>query len=232
MYDLSSAEARRGLCQNRDMGKLIARMVGAVPDALTAVIFLVAWVAPTALGPPWVKDLMLTMLIEFIVMHSGVFYASIIGGSAQARATRSLFLVGLTAFYMLFIIGFSLAFKSTWPIVAFGWLFVSRFANIWIHPQLSERATAAVASQWAASAIFYIVGVFATLLLPLPSLGLTREFVASMHLTGSGVWIDHPHTVIAFGALYFAAQAWFKYYVASKASAGDVGTTERGADVT
>ncbi len=232
MYGLSSGEAQRGLCQNIGMGKVIARIFGALLDAVTSFIFLIAWIAPTALGPQWVKDLMLTMLIEFIVMHSGVFYASIIGGSADARAGRSLRLVGLTAFYMLFIIGFSVAFNSTWPIVAFGWLFVSRFANIWLHPQLSERAAAAMASQWGASAIFYIAGVFATLLLPLPSLGLTREFVASMHLSGSGAWIDHPHIVIAFGALYFAAQAWFKYYVASKASAGDAGTTERGADVT
>ena len=209
------------------MGKLTVRLVGALPDAVTSFIFLVAWIAPTALGPQWVKDLMLTMLIEFIVMHSGVFYSAIVGGAAGARAQRSLLLIGLTAFYMLFIIGFSVAFKSTWPIFAFGWLFVSRFATIWIHPQLSARATAAMASQWAASAVFYLVGVFVTLLLPLPSLGLTREFVASMQLSGSGAWIDHPHIVIAFGALYFGAQSWFKFYVASRASTGDASAAVR-----
>jgi hypothetical protein len=209
------------------MGKLTVRIFGALPDAVTSFIFLVAWITPTALGPQWVQDLMLTMLIEFVVMHSSVFYGAIVGGAPGARGTRSLLLVGLTAFYMLFIVGFSFAFKSTWPIFAFGWLFMSRFANIWIHPQLSTGATTAMASQWAASAVFYLVGVFVTLLLPLPSLGLTREFVASMHLSGSGAWIDHPHIVIAFGALYFGAQSWFKFYVASKASADDASAAVR-----
>ena len=32
-----------------------------------------------------------------------------------------------------------------------------------------------------------------------------------MHLPGSGEWIERPYTVLAFGTLYFAVQAWVKY---------------------
>ena len=64
---------------------------------------------------------------------------------------------------------------------------------------------------WMLSFVFYLVGIFATALVPLPALGLTRDFVISMHLDGTGLWIDHPETVIAFGAFYFAAQSMTKF---------------------
>jgi hypothetical protein len=32
-----------------------------------------------------------------------------------------------------------------------------------------------------------------------------------MHLSGSGEWIQRPQTVLAFGFVYFAVQAWVKY---------------------
>ena len=57
------------------MGNLANRVFAALPDAVTSAIFLTAWIAPGVLGPVWVKNLMLTMLIEFIVMHSGAFYS-------------------------------------------------------------------------------------------------------------------------------------------------------------
>ena len=203
---------------------LIARIFGALPDAATSVVFLVAWIAPAKLGPQWVKDLMLTMLIEFIVMHSSAFYAAMMANSDVPRLKRAGLLTGLSAFYLIFVAAFALGFHSTWPFFAFGWLFASRFINLWTHPALSQQAMVSMGTAWVASLLFYIGGVFATIIIPLPALGLTRDFVASMHLSGSGLWIDHPHTVIAFGALYFGAQAWFKFYASSAAFAAKFNT--------
>jgi hypothetical protein len=52
--------------------------------------------------------------------------------------------------------------------------------------------------------------VFVTLLLPLPRLGLTPDIVASAGLVGSGYWIENPHSVVAFGLIYFGLQALAK----------------------
>lgn len=209
------------------MGNLLSRLFAALPDAITSALFFSAWIAPSVLGPAWVKNLMLTMLIEFVVMHSSAFYAALSSDSSRSPMKRSLALIGLTAFYLIFIAGFSFAFESTWPFFAFGWLFVSRFIGLWTRPKNATQASALMASSWAASAMFYLGGVFATVIIPLPTFGLTPDFVASMHLSGSGLWIEHPQTVIVFGALYFGAQAWFKYYVAAKASTAQAAATAR-----
>ena len=197
------------------MGNLANRMFAALPDAATSAIFLTAWIAPGALGPMWVKNLMLTMLIEFVVMHSGAFYFAIVSGDGS-RVMRSIRLIGLTAFYGAFIVAFSFAFKSTWPLFAFGWLLVSRFASLWTNQSAAKREL--MSRTWIRSLLYYLGGVFATLLIPLPQFGLTHAFVASMQLSGSGLWIEKPQTVIVFGALYFGALARFKFYLSDKAA--------------
>ncbi len=213
---------RFALWQTAPMGNIASRVFAALPDAVTSAIFLTAWIAPDVLGPVWVKNLMLTMLIEFIVMHSGAFYAAV-AASSGSRLQRSMMLTGLTAFYGIFIAAFSFAFKSTWPLFAFGWLFVSRFAGLWTHEDATKREL--VSRAWAMSVVFYLLGVFATIFIPVPQLGLTPEFVASMHLSGSGLWIDKPQTVIVFGAFYFGALARFRFYLTAKAASPSARTT-------
>ena len=195
-----------------------ARLIAALPDAITAAIFLTAWIAPAIPGPEAVKNLMLTMLIEFIVVHSSAFYAGISAMDGVARGKRMLMLLGLAAFYMMFIAAFAFAFDSTWPIFAFGWLLLSRFAHLWTHAAQGSRETERMMMTWAASCATYVLGAIATVVLPLPALGMTPEFIASMHLPGSGEWIERPQTVLAFGLLYFAIQAWVKYSLADGAA--------------
>ena len=184
------------------------RLLVAAPDALTSALFLCAWFTPNLIGPAYAKNLMLTMLIEFIVMHSSGFYAGLATSTAP-RSQRIAALCALTAFYLLFIVGFSLAFHSVWPIIAFGWLFVSRFAHVWANNGDAQIGQAM--ALWVGSAVTYVIGAIVTVVLPLPALGLTNDFVASMHLSGSGEWIDRPQTVMAFGAIYFAIQSAMKY---------------------
>jgi len=195
------------------MPNLSRRLLAAAPDTITALLFLLTWIDPTLPGPNQVKALMLTMLIEFVVMHSGVFYAAIAGMNYASRLKRASMFTGLTLFYSTFIVGFAFAFDSVWPIYAFAWLFVSRFLHIWISPAHTGRSMDPQLSLWVFSAAMYVLGVFATVLLPLPRFGITPEFVAMLHLKGSGEWIDRPYVVLAFGFFYFAAQAAFKYKV-------------------
>ena len=192
---------------------LPSRVFAALPDALTALVFIVAWIAPGVAGPQRVKNLMLTMLIEFIVMHSSAFYAAILGMDNLGRAQRTLFLAGLSAFYLLFIVAFSFAFDSTWPIWAFGWLLASSFWHLWITPAQAGNEATRLLGSWAISAAAYIGGVFLTIFLPLPSLGITPAVIASLHISPNtpGLWIEKPWIVLAFGAFYFGVLAWTKF---------------------
>jgi len=195
------------------MPVLPSRLFAALPDALTSAIFIVAWIAPGFVGPTRVKDLMLTMLIEFIVMHSSVFYATVAGMDGASRGKRLAIVTALSAFYLMFVLGFSVAFESSWPIWAFGWLFVSRFMHLWTSTAATSENAQRMMSSWVISALAYLGGVFATIVLPLPALGLTPQAIAALQIPKnmSGLWIDKPWTVIAFGALYFGVLAWTKF---------------------
>lgn len=195
------------------MPNLMQRLLAAGPDTLTSAIFLLAWIAPGFLGATRVKDLMLTMLIEFIVMHSSAFYAGIAGMTDVSRLKRLGLITALSAFYLIFVLGFSFGFHSTWPIWAFAWLFVSRFMHLWTSTATSAENTQRMMSSWVISALAYLGGVFATIILPLPALGLTPAAIAALQIPKnmSGLWIDKPWTVMAFGVLYFGVLAWSKF---------------------
>lgn len=193
------------------MRNFLPRLLAALPDAITASVFLTAWIAPAVAGPERIKNLLLTMLIEFIVVHSSGFYGGIMAMSDASRLKRALAMLGLGAFYMIFIFAFSLIFGSTWPIWAFLWLLGSRFVHLWVAPVEDAAATTRTMQLWAASVAAYVLGAIATVILPLPALGITPEVIESLHLKGSGEWIERPYTVLAFGTLYFGIQAWAKY---------------------
>lgn len=196
--------------QESDTDPLAARAFSALPDAITAATFLCAWIAPGLIGYERVRDLMLVMLIEFIVMHSGGMTSGILGMTDVSRTKRALSLTGLTMFYMMFVLAFSFAFSSTWPIWAFLWLFVSRFLQLFTSGAEMETKMQRMLGGWVISGMAYIAGVFATALIPLPRFGITPQVVEGMHLPGSGLWIDKPWTVLAFGTFYFAVLAWSK----------------------
>jgi len=61
----------------------------------------------------------------------------------------------------------------------------------------------------AASVLFYLLSVFATLFLPFPKLGLTRHG-HYYGVPGSGEWVSHPHIVISALVIYFCLLALAK----------------------
>ncbi len=194
------------------MGSFLSRLFAAMPDALSAGVFVWAWIDPAQIGgPARVKNLMLTMLFEFIVMHSSAIIGSI-AISDMPRLQRALALIGLSAAYLLFVLAFAYAFSSWWPVWVFGWLFLCRFWYLLANPTTGGDAALRMQESWALSGMAYLAGVFLTLFLPLPRLGITPEFVATIDFPANmtGAWIDRPWTVLAFGAFYFGVLAWSK----------------------
>jgi hypothetical protein len=202
------------------MANLIKRLFLALPDAVTSAIMLSAWLVPTVLGPEWVRNLALTVVIELFVMQSTLYYAVQKSNPEISRVRRIISLVILTAMYMIFMAYFSAVFHTVWPLIAFGWLFASRFVGLWTHPDLTNQDQRMM-SLWLTSVVFYLGGMAVVALVPIPPLGFTPDFIASMDISDSGPWIAKPYLELAFGFLYFGALAWFKFHVTSRETGQD-----------
>jgi hypothetical protein len=200
--------------------KIVQRLFLALPNAVTAAVMLTVWIAPTLFGAESVRNFVPTMLYEFLVIHSTLFYVALPAQSRMPRFKRIAAYVGLTAFYMIFITIFSLGFDSSWPIFTFGWLFSSRFISLWTHPDLSNNDDNMIAF-WLMSVVCFFGGAMAMLLLPIPPIGFTPDFIESLHLSGAGGLVTKPYTEIAWGVFYFGALACFKFFVVVEGSADD-----------
>lgn len=185
----------------------LARLLGALPDAITAGFFLTLWVAPLRFGPHGVRNGMLIMLVEFILVHASVILGNIALAPHRSREFRfrALGLFGL--FYLLFIATWSLAFREWWPFVVFGWLLLAKLGVVLDGKQPPDERLHRMQSDWALATMVYLGGAFVTTLLPIPRLGLTPDLLSALDLPGSGLWVSKPHTVIAFGTFYFTTLA-------------------------
>jgi len=189
----------------------VARLFAALPDALTCVAYLWTWLQPLRFESGAVKSLMLVMLMEFLCVHSGGFLGMTVLNDDWSRMKKTFALLGFGCFYLSFAAGFSLAFDAWWPLYTFVWLLGSRFAVVWLSPRQREDEISRQMALWGLSVAAYLAAVFAGVLLPLPELGIRHEMLSTFGLTGSGLWVEKPQTVIASGAIYFAIMAWSKW---------------------
>jgi len=191
--------------------KPVGRLFAALPDALTCLAYAWTWLQPLRFDSDAVKSLMLVMLMEFLVVHSGGFFGVVVLSNDIARIKKTLFIAGLGCFYLLFAGAFSLAFHAWWPILTFAWLLASRFCVVWLSPRPREAEVGRQMSLWALSVAAYLAGVFLGVMLPIPQLGITDQVMPSLGLVGGGLWVEKPWTVIASGTFYFAVMAWSKW---------------------
>ena len=198
------------------MTDLVRRIIATAPDLATVVVFAVAWIDPRRFGLEIVLALIVVMLLEFIVMHAGVIIGTVTQSRTLDRREKTLRIGGLGAFYGLFAVGWAVAFEQPWVIPSFAWLLLGKVVSVWLFPVPAEAEVMRQQRIWGYSALAYLVGVFLTLILPLPLLGLQPDVVDALDLPGTGAWIDEPHRVLAFGVLYFAAQAAIDWFVASQ----------------
>jgi hypothetical protein len=189
---------------------LLARAVSALPDVALGVLFLVTWIAPWVFGTGVLKYAMLTMLIEFIVIHSSVFMGVVLWGSSFGAVKKTLATLGLGAFYTTFLVAFAQGTEAWWPVWAFWGLTVNRLTNALLSRKEGKRARANLANDWVTSIALYLMWVFATIFPWIPALGITPAVVASAALPGKGLWVEQPYRVVVAGAGYFLCQAWYE----------------------
>ncbi len=184
-------------------------MIGAaLPDGVSAFAFLVVWIAPFAFGPHAVKNAMLVMMVEFFVIHASGMIGATVLREDIARGKRVATVLGFGAFYLLFVSVWSLVFQVWWPFVAFGWLLVGKLVLALDLSRTSAERRAAMQTRWGMSILVFVLGAFATTILPLPRLGIGVDLVSRLGLPGTGLWVEQPHRVVAFGFFYFTTLAW------------------------
>jgi hypothetical protein len=179
-------------------------LAAALPDLGLAAFFVWIWREPLARGEGMVGQLLLLMLLEFIIVHASGFMAGVAFGDAPRRR-KVLQLFGLGLLESIFVVGFSAAFKSWWPLATFWGLVFNRMLGVLLNP-VSGDGGLKLGGQWALNVVFYLGGCFLTLLAPVPRLGITEAVLPKLGLTGGGIWIEEPWRVLAFGAVYYAAQ--------------------------
>jgi hypothetical protein len=187
------------------------RLLRALPDAISAGFFLAVWFAPRTMGLDTVKTGLLIMLVEFVLVHASGFLGHAVYAEGVSAARKLRTLAGFALFYGLFIGAWALAFSSWLPLVLFAWLLVGKATVALARSRPTAEHVERVRSDWALAAMAYLGGVFATVILPVPQFGITSAVRADLDLPGSGHWISHPESVIAFGALYFGFMAYAKW---------------------
>jgi hypothetical protein len=187
-------------------GLTLAAVSAAAPDFAIAGVFLSTWLSPDSVQPGLAKTLVLVMLLEFIVVHSAGFMGVALAAGMPAPK-KVMATLALGGFYTLFVGGFALAFKTAWPLWSFWGLTLNRVLGAVLFRGNDVERMSYVTRSWAGGALFYLLFAFATVLLPVPRLGLTPGVVADLGLEGGGLWISEPWRPIAFGTFYFAAVA-------------------------
>lgn len=182
------------------------RAVTAVPDAALATAFLVTWLRPFALGERVVEYFLITMLLEFIIVHSTALMGAVAMSDEPGRAKLKS-LVGLAGLYTLFVAGFAVGFGVWWPLLAFWGLTFNRMLGVILGEAPRGRERQYVKAGWALSVVYFLVGATAVTFLPIPELGVTPDVRAQLALPGGGLWIDEPQRVLAFGVFYFGLTA-------------------------
>jgi hypothetical protein len=181
-----------------------AAWASAVPDFGLSALFLLTWIAPGSAAAGGPRNLILIVLLEFIIIHSSAFMG-IAAFKPGSRRTRAGALIGLGAFYSLFVGSFALVFKTPWPLVSFWGLTLNRLLGVVLGQAPKDSEASLLRKGWAATSLFYLGAVFLTTLAPIPRLGFSQEAVARMHLPGTGLWVEQPWRVMALGFLYYAA---------------------------
>jgi hypothetical protein len=184
-----------------------AATLALLPDALSCAFFLVVWSNPLWLGLLSVRTALLTMLLEFMLVHASGFFGFFTYREDATKWQRIGTLCALSLFYFAMLAAFAKSFDEWWPLAAFAWLLAGKVAWVWMNPRGDDDAIGRHMAAWAGSVALFLGGVAYTSIADIPRWGMTEALQPGfgLDMASSGIWESQPHRVVAFGALYFGA---------------------------
>lgn len=185
-------------------------LLGGIPDLVTAITCWIVWQSPGLLGATWVKTMVVVVLMEFFVIHSGAFMG-IAANMPKSRRNRILSQLGLIVFYGLLVCAFAAGLDERWLYAVFGWLFLSKLLVSWSAKRGSILAVREQMIDWPFAVAAYLGSIFTALFLFQDVRGgVTPQVFADAGLAGAGLMADQPWIALAAGTLYFAAMALWR----------------------
>ena len=180
-------------------------LLKALPELISAGILLALWLEPARFGADWFRSGVLTLLLEFFVIHASGFMAALMYDPETPARKRMLQVAGLGVFYLLFMSAFAWGFDAWWMLGAFAWLCFGKLQAIWTGAPPVERDRQIAMLSWALSVVVYLGAVGVTVSVDVPRLGVSDAVRDAAGFSGSskGLWEAEPWRALAGAVLYF-----------------------------
>jgi hypothetical protein len=178
-------------------------VASALPDLVLAGTFALVWLDPTRPGLPSVRRLVMTVLLEFFIVHSSGFMGVIAIGN-RSRSKAVWLTLGLGAFYTLFIGAFAIGSSDWWLLGSFWLLMGNRLLGLMIGQAPDDRRDFLIMGTWAFTVAAYLLAVGIGVMANVPALGISASVIDAQGFSVGGLWTEHPQTALAAGAIYFA----------------------------
>ncbi|MBI4977495.1 MAG: hypothetical protein HZC28_08440 [Spirochaetes bacterium] len=182
--------------------QILSGVVSGLPCILMGARLALVWKDPLRYEKGrWVRLGVGIMVMEFIVVHSGMMMAGYLQKINKPDYGIAPLIIMLLV-YALFVVTISLGFKSRSLMISFASIIAGRFTAFALSP---SGANAFVFMQSAVSMSLYMLAVILSLT-GLPRLGITEALAKDlMKGSGSGLWVEKPHRAIGAAAFYFFA---------------------------
>jgi hypothetical protein len=184
--------------------------LGGLPDLGTALACFLCWQHPEVLGPAWVKLMVITVLAEFFVIHSGGFMATF-GNMPASRLGRIGAHLGLASLYFLFIFALAHSLDAPWLYGMFAWLFLSKLLVSWSANRGARLAIREQMIDWPFAVAAYLLSI-GTGFIQFESAngGISEQVFVAAGLVDAGLFEDKPWTALAAGSIYFTAMGLYR----------------------
>ena len=184
-------------------------LLKALPELVSAALLFALWAEPLRFGVDWFKSGVLTLLLEFFVIHASGFMAALMYDPETPRGKRALQVAGLGVFYLLFMSAFAWGFDAWWMLAAFAWLCFGKLQALWTGAAPVEKDRQVAMASWALSVAVYLGSVGVTVSVDVPRLGVTDAVrdAAGFNGASSGIWEAEPWRALAGAVMYFVIMA-------------------------
>jgi hypothetical protein len=170
--------------------------------ALTAVAYLVVWLAPT-LDLELTRALITAFFLEFFILHAGLM----VPAARSVHPARG-FLVA--AVYLLAGVGVGIGL-GPWAFVSFCYLTLTEILPA-LRAKGDDLVTTAIAG--GGKAALYFVVLVPAMLLPVPRLGITEAIENELAIGLRGIGDPGPQNVLLAGVVFFAVLAYVRAQLA------------------